>query len=66
MKSWELTVYSSSFGDGELEFNYTDVPEDMIIMIFSEGDSTLINNNYVMDISLEANSVKQFLINVSW
>ncbi len=66
LKSWELTVYSSSFGDGQLEFNYTDVPEDMVIMIFSEEDSTLIHDNYIMDISLEANSVKQFLINVSW
>ena len=62
LKSWELTVYSSSFGDGQLEFNYTDVPEDMVIMIFSEEDSTLIHDNYIMDISLEANSVKQFLI----
>ncbi len=65
-KSWILTVDANCTGEGELEFDYINIPEGLVVEMVSGADTTTITDNQITGISLEANTPQHFIINVTW
>ena len=64
-KEWNIIVKANTIGNGELNFLYQDVPNDLIVELISNEEAINITDGMSIDISLDANVEKEFVIKIS-
>ncbi len=64
-KEWNIIVEANTTGDGQLNFTYQDIPDNLIVELISSDETINITDSTSIDISLIANLEKEFVIKVS-
>ena len=64
-KEWDLTLLSNNNGLLELEFIFNNVPGNVEIQIFEDEEGIIINNNSIIESTIEPGILKEFMIKVS-
>jgi len=64
-KEWNIIVKANTTGNGQLNFIYQDVPNDLIIELISSEETINITDDISINISLDKDIEKEFVIKVS-
>ena len=64
-KEWNFIVKANTWGSGQLSFKYVYVPDNLVIELVGDEGLIPIEDEILIDISLDSNMEKEFVIKVS-
>ena len=63
-KEWILTLDANCMGSGQLEFNFTDVQDNLMVFVENRENTTIISDDQTIDFSMDFNAPEEFKIKV--